>query len=183
LREHFHDDASATRAQQSVIESFYNRKPVMERQAIEAKARFLRTMLTAPRPLWLEMKVKYEIYPRTSFATQAAYSEKHREWFRNIGLDVEPFYLNPSSTVSEQVLGEGAEMARCEMEATVRAAVEEKVRRLRTNPQTPVQERAKKSKMPSPPPLDMLKWWTAVDAAYGLSQADFGRQFPQYHFA
>jgi len=126
LHDSIYQTMCQTATQTVAVETVYSDKTIPERRAIEAKAKYLKVMLTPVIPSWHGVEKAYEIYPRSAFARHSDYSEKRREWLQLLELDFKPFrYVNltPSDVDMEAV-----EVAWSECGEAKRKSVEDKAK-------------------------------------------------------
>lgn len=134
----------------------YEDKTILERRAIEAKAKYLNAMLTPAEISWAALEEKYEIYYRAAFHLHTDRANKRTEWIKLLGLYYKPFsYIRVGTTDADR---EALEAAWAEIPSAERKLVEEK---------------AKNMKESSNP---LFQYWFEVESVFGFSE-DKGKYF------
>ena len=130
LNDSLYHEMCITPEQSVVVESIYSNKPIFERRAVEAKAKYLRVMLNPPVPSWQALEGAYEINPRTGFTLHKMYTEKRAEWLKLLGIYMKPFWSAKLSESEDEK--EAKEVAWSEIEESKRQDVEQKARKLKS---------------------------------------------------
>lgn len=135
---------------QIAVEMVYEDKPILERRAVEAKARYLKVMLVFTDIPCAEFEAKYEIYPRSAFHIHTHWGRKRTEWTKLLGLFYSPFsYIKIAPTHAEK---QALDSAWAEKSSAERKLIEERA--------TEVKESSNL----------LFQQWHEVEAVFGHSE-------------
>lgn len=113
----------------AAIETIYELLPILDRRAIEAKARYLKMICNPPAVSWMAIETANELYPSTGFSKHAEYNDKRREWLKLLEMDHKPFwYKNVTFTEAHR---QAFEVAWSEKPEAQRIAIQRKAEALK----------------------------------------------------
>ena len=150
LEDSIYQTIHSSQEQELAIEIIYEDKPILERRAIEVKAKYLKAMLTPAEIAWATFEKQYEVYPRPAFIMHTHWANRRSEWIKLLGLDYKPFsYIRVGATETDVQTLEAAWSVKS---AAERQTVEEKARLVKetANP--------------------LLLFWYEVESVFGYSE-------------
>ena len=143
--------------QEARLDYIFSLRPILERKAIESRAKFFKLKANPANPSWEDFERDHEIYPASCFISRGEYVNKRREWLASLGLDCSTFsYVNFIVRYNE-----AAEVEWNEMTSNLRQYIATCALRLKTD-QNP-----------------LLVSWNLVEEVFGYSlehfQGDLGK--------